>query len=149
MKIHYKQISEILQFGSGNLWRIHHNKGMFEISLSFFLLLICLFLSLTILKLILKPQMILKGGRVCWSVVGCSLKPRRLSAVKKKKKKISTYSTTTSWGSHRYFKTNILSNLMFIFSNISFSLYRRIEKANNLVYIDQDAFQHLPSLRYL
>ncbi|KFV67074.1 Follicle-stimulating hormone receptor, partial [Dryobates pubescens] len=25
----------------------------------------------------------------------------------------------------------------------------RIEKANNLVYIDRDAFQHLPSLRYL
>lgn len=27
--------------------------------------------------------------------------------------------------------------------------YRRIEKANNLLYIDPDAFQNLPNLRYL
>ncbi|XP_009868152.1 PREDICTED: follicle-stimulating hormone receptor-like [Apaloderma vittatum] len=36
-----------------------------------------------------------------------------------------------------------------VFSNLPKLHEIRIEKANNLVYIDQDAFQHLPSLRYL
>ncbi|PKU33924.1 follicle-stimulating hormone receptor [Limosa lapponica baueri] len=36
-----------------------------------------------------------------------------------------------------------------VFSNLPKLHEVRIEKANNLVYIDQDAFQHLPSLRYL
>ncbi|XP_064565435.1 follicle-stimulating hormone receptor isoform X2 [Zonotrichia leucophrys gambelii] len=36
-----------------------------------------------------------------------------------------------------------------VFSNLPKLHEIRIEKANNLVYIDKDAFQHLPSLRYL
>ena len=30
-----------------------------------------------------------------------------------------------------------------------FLFHSRIEKANNLLYIDPDAFQNLPNLRYL
>ncbi|RLW07191.1 hypothetical protein DV515_00004178 [Chloebia gouldiae] len=36
-----------------------------------------------------------------------------------------------------------------VFSNLPKLHEIRIEKANSLVYIDKDAFQHLPSLRYL
>lgn len=114
IKIHYRQVSKVLQFGSGKHWRICSIIGAFEISLCLFHPLIWLSLSLPAqVKIYSQITAMIKSwwglpvyGRLLPEIIQSSTV----------KKKISAYCSTTSRDKHN-FKINILIyfSLMFHF----------------------------------
>lgn len=143
IKIHYRQASEVLQFGSGKHRRICSIIEALEISLCLFHLLIWLPLSLSAQEKIY-PQNTARIKRWWGLPVHGRLLPEIIQIFCYQKENLRVLFHCIV--GQTQFEDQFID---IFFSDLSFPLYRRIEKANNLVYIDKDAFQHLPSLRYL